>query len=70
MQRQAFFGKLDEKWKNVKEAPFWMTASTVILALLSIGVGLFFSAVIKSWIQPASDVLARGIHLALGSWGI
>jgi multicomponent Na+:H+ antiporter subunit D len=70
MQRKAFFGKLDEKWKNVKEAPFWMTASTVILALLSIGVGLFFSAFIKSWIQPASDVLARGIHLALGSWGI
>jgi hypothetical protein len=47
-----------------------MTASTVILALLSIGVGLFFSAFIKSWIQPASDVLARGIHIALGSWGI
>jgi multicomponent Na+:H+ antiporter subunit D len=70
IQRKAFFGKLNERWKDVKEAPFWMTLSTVILALLSIGVGLFFSAVIKSWIQPASDVLARGIHIALGSWGI
>ncbi len=70
IQRKAFFGKLDEKWTAVKEAPFWMTAATVILALLSIGVGLFFSAVIKSWIQPASDVLARGILIALGSWGI
>ena len=69
IQRQAFFGKLNERWKDVKEAPFWMTASTVILALLSIGIGLFFSAMIKSWVQPASDVLAKGIHLVLGSWG-
>jgi len=69
IQRKAFFGKLDEKWKAVKEAPFWMSAATVLLALLVIGLGLFFSAVIKTWIQPASDVLDQGIHLALGSWG-
>ncbi|MCX6575348.1 MAG: proton-conducting transporter membrane subunit, partial [Candidatus Aminicenantes bacterium] len=31
IQRKAFFGKLNERWKDVKEAPFWMTASTVIL---------------------------------------
>jgi multicomponent Na+:H+ antiporter subunit D len=69
-QRKAFFGKLNERWKEVKEAPFWMTAATVILALLSIGIGLFFSAVIKTWIQPASEVLARGVHLMLGTWGL
>jgi multicomponent Na+:H+ antiporter subunit D len=69
IQRKAFFGKLNERWKDVKEAPFWMTVSTVILALLSIGIGIFFSNVIKSWIQPASDVLGKGIHLVLGSWG-
>ena len=69
IQRKAFFGKLNERWKDVKEAPFWMSVSTIILALLSIGIGLFFSTVIKSWIQPASDVLAKGIQLALGSWG-
>ena len=70
IQRKAFFGKLDEKWKAVKEAPFWMSAATVLLALLVIGLGLFFSTVIKTWIQPASDVLDQGIHLALGSWGL
>ena len=69
IQRKAFFGKLDEKWKAVKEAPFWMSAATVLLALLVIGLGLFFSAVIKTWIQPASDALDQGIHPALGSWG-
>ena len=69
IQRKAFFGKLDEKWKAVKEAPFWMSAATVLLALLVIGLGLFFSTVIKTWILPASDALDQGIHLALGSWG-
>jgi multicomponent Na+:H+ antiporter subunit D len=60
IQRKAFFGRLDEKWKAVKEAPFWMTAATVILALLVIGTGIFFSLVVKTWIQPASDALAKG----------
>ncbi len=69
IQRKVFFGKLNERWTAIKEAPFWMTAATVILALLSIGIGIFFTFVIKSWIQPASDVLVKGIHLALGSWG-
>jgi multicomponent Na+:H+ antiporter subunit D len=69
IQRKAFFGKLDEKWKAVKEAPFWMSAATVLLALLVIGLGIFFSTFIKSWIQPASDALAQGAHFALGSWG-
>lgn len=70
IQRKAFFGQLDERWKAVKEAPFWMAAASVILALLVIGVGIFFSTFITSWIQPASDSLTKGIHLALGSWGL
>jgi multicomponent Na+:H+ antiporter subunit D len=69
IQRKAFFGRLNEKWKDVREAPFWMSASTLVLAGLSIGVGIFFMTVIKSWIQPASDVLTKGIQLVLGSWG-
>jgi multicomponent Na+:H+ antiporter subunit D len=69
MQRQAFFGKLNEKWQAVKEAPFWMTATTVLLALLCIALGLFFSAAITSWVQPAADVLASGTQAVTGSWG-
>jgi len=60
LQRKAFFGKLAERWTNVKEAPFWMTAATVALALLVIGVGVLFAAVFSSWIQPAADALAKG----------
>jgi multicomponent Na+:H+ antiporter subunit D len=70
IQRKAFFGKLDERWKDVREAPFWMLASNVILALLCLGVGLFFALTIKTWIQPAAAALDQGVRIALGSWGM
>jgi multicomponent Na+:H+ antiporter subunit D len=69
MQRKAFFGKLNEKWAAVKEAPFWMTAATVLLALLCVGIGILFSSTVATWIQPAADVVADGVHAVTGSWG-
>jgi multicomponent Na+:H+ antiporter subunit D len=69
IQRKAFFGKLNEKWAAVKEAPFWMTAATVLLALLCVGIGILFASTITTWIQPAADVLAEGAHAVIGSWG-
>ncbi|MBM3312632.1 MAG: hypothetical protein FJY80_14130 [Candidatus Aminicenantes bacterium] len=60
LQRKAFFGKLHERWKDVREAPFWMAAATVALALLVIGVGILFSAVLRAWVQPAVDILTKG----------
>jgi multicomponent Na+:H+ antiporter subunit D len=69
IQRKAFFGKLNEKWASVKEAPFWMTAATVLLALLCVGIGILFSSTITTWIQPAADVVADGVHAVTGSWG-
>jgi multicomponent Na+:H+ antiporter subunit D len=69
IQRKAFFGQLNAKWAAVKEAPFWMSASTVLLAVLCVGIGIFFSLTVSTWIQPAADVLADGIHAVTGSWG-
>jgi len=69
IQRKAFFGKLNERWATVREAPFWMAASTVLLALLCVVIGIFFSVTIKSWIQPAAGVLADGIQTVIRSWG-
>ncbi|MDD8025273.1 MAG: NADH-quinone oxidoreductase subunit M [Acidobacteriota bacterium] len=63
MQRQAFFGKLNERWAAVKEAPFWMAASTIVLAVLCLVLGLLFSSVVSTWIQPAADVLAQGMGM-------
>jgi multicomponent Na+:H+ antiporter subunit D len=65
MQRKAFFGKLGEKWVAVKEAPFWMSAALILLALACVGVGIFFSSVIATWVRPASDALAEGVQLVL-----
>ena len=69
IQRKAFFGQLNEKWAAVREAPFWMTASTVLLGLLCIVVGILFSLAVKSWILPAADVLADGVHSVIQPWG-
>jgi len=69
LQHQAFFGKLNEAWQGVKEAPFWMSAATVLLALLCIVTGLAFSFVIRSWLQPAADVLGQGVGVALNFIG-
>jgi multicomponent Na+:H+ antiporter subunit D len=69
MQRKAFFGQLNARWAAVKEAPFWMTASVVLLALLCVGIGILFSSTVATWIQPAADVLADGVHTVTGSWG-
>jgi multicomponent Na+:H+ antiporter subunit D len=69
MQRKAFFGRLNEKWAAVKEAPFWMTAATVLLALLCVGIGILFASTVATWIQPAADILADGVRAAAGSWG-
>jgi multicomponent Na+:H+ antiporter subunit D len=70
IQRRAFFGKPDEKWRDVREAPFLMTAATVILALLCVVIGIFFTATISAWIEPARDALAGGfqaIQSAIGN---
>jgi len=69
IQRKAFFGQINEKWLNIKEAPFWMSAANVILALVCILVGIFYSPVFKAWISPAAEALARGIQQVM-MWGI
>jgi len=69
IQRKAFFGKISEKWSKIKEAPFWMSAANIILALICILVGVFFTPLFKTWISPAAQALARGIQQVL-MWGI
>jgi multicomponent Na+:H+ antiporter subunit D len=69
IQRKAFFGKLNEKWAAVREAPFWMTVSTVLLALLCIATGIFFAGTVNSWVRPAADAVVKGLQTALGPLG-
>lgn len=69
IQRKAFFGRVSEKWLRVKEAPFWMSAANLVLALICVLVGIFFTPIFKTWISPAAEALARGIQQVL-MWGL
>ncbi|MFH0807552.1 MAG: proton-conducting transporter membrane subunit [Elusimicrobiota bacterium] len=61
IQRRAFFGKLNETWAGVKEAPFWMSFSSLLLALVCIILGVAFPWFLRLWIEPAANVLISGI---------
>ncbi|MDI6845304.1 MAG: proton-conducting transporter membrane subunit [Candidatus Saccharicenans sp.] len=69
IQRKAFFGRVSEKWAQVNEAPFWMSAANVLLALICILAGIFFTPIFRTWISPAAEALARGIQAVL-MWGL
>jgi multicomponent Na+:H+ antiporter subunit D len=64
LQHQAFFGQLNETWRNIKEAPVWMSAATVLLALLCVLIGIFFPFVVNTWLKPAAGVLTNGMGTA------
>jgi hypothetical protein len=38
-----------------------MSASTLLLGLICIAVGIFFGIIIRTWIQPAADALSAGV---------
>ncbi|MEO0183128.1 MAG: NADH-quinone oxidoreductase subunit M [candidate division WOR-3 bacterium] len=65
IQRRAFFGKLKETLQNVKEVPFWMALSTLLIALVCIIIGIGFPVVISKWITPAVNILEYGIRYAM-----
>jgi multicomponent Na+:H+ antiporter subunit D len=54
LQRKAFFGKPVDRPILVKEAPFWLTAPAVVLALITLGVGIFFPLLFDSIVLPIS----------------
>lgn len=60
IQRKVFFGKLNLKWQDVREAPAFMTAAVILLAAHCLLVGIFFNQVVKNLIQPAAMILLGG----------
>ena len=51
MQRKVFFGKLVDAFKNIKETEAGFAAVAIILALLTIGVGVFFPVVFNIYLK-------------------
>ena len=65
VQRYAFFGKLDETRKQIKEVPALMCVSMIILALLCVGLGILLIPGLKSIVlDPAVEVLKNGTQYA------
>ena len=62
VQKYAFIRKIETLASAVKEVPISMKISMLILAILCIGVGLFFNSFISTVIQPAAQVLLEGLN--------
>jgi multicomponent Na+:H+ antiporter subunit D len=66
VQKYGFFGEMKERWKGIKEVPFTMALSMVILALLCVGTGLLIvPGVSEHFLKPAADVLVNGKEYAV-----
>lgn len=65
VMKYAYFGALREKWRALKEVPFFMGLSMVILSLICIVGGfLLLGGVMESFLGSAQDVLSRGASYA------
>jgi multicomponent Na+:H+ antiporter subunit D len=56
LQRKAFFGKTEPRAAPVKEAPLWLTVPALALALVTLGVGIFFPLILDSIILPIARI--------------
>jgi len=61
MQRHTFFGKLKKGLEKIKEVPYSMRFSMIVLAIVCVGVGVLFYPVMKAVLEPAVEVLQEGI---------
>jgi len=65
VQRYAFFGSLNEKWKEIKEVPGFMRSAMIILAVLCIVMGLLLVPQVRDvFLAPAVEVLKNGVDYA------
>ncbi|MHC4247858.1 MAG: proton-conducting transporter transmembrane domain-containing protein [Planctomycetota bacterium] len=61
VQRYAFFGALLERWRGVREAPVFMSAAMILLALACLGLSLLaLPGVWKQVLEPAAEALRAG----------
>ncbi|HAJ32002.1 MAG TPA: NADH/ubiquinone/plastoquinone (complex I) [Candidatus Atribacteria bacterium] len=65
VMKYAFFGKLRDRWNEVREVPVFMKLAMVILALICVvgGVLLIYN-INEIFLKPASDVLLEGTKYA------
>ena len=57
LQRRVFFGKLNDEFKDIKEAAFSLTFPAVLLAVLIVGLGILAPFILNRFILSFSSVL-------------
>lgn len=57
MQRRIFFGALEVKFKGIEEANLGILIPEVVLALITIGIGVLFPYVLNSFILPVRGIV-------------
>ena len=56
LQRKAFFGKPVERPNPDKRGAVWLTVPAIALALISLGIGIFFPLIFDSIILPIARI--------------
>jgi len=57
MQRRVFFGKLAEDLVQIKETGFYLGFCAILLALITVGAGIFFPFMLNTFILPVGNIL-------------
>jgi proton-translocating NADH-quinone oxidoreductase chain N len=57
MQRRVFFGKLAAGLENLKEAGPWVLVTVVVLALITVGIGIFMPWIFQTFLLPVRSIL-------------
>ena len=60
IQRKVFFGKLNIRWKDIREVPAAMSFAMILLAAECLLVGLFFGGVLSRLVEPAAKFVLGG----------
>lgn len=60
IQRKVFFGHLNEKWRDIREAPAAMSLAVILLAAACLLTGVFFHSVTSGIVEPAAVILLGG----------
>jgi multicomponent Na+:H+ antiporter subunit D len=64
--RYAFWGEKKQNWEQLREAPVWMCAAMIVLAVLSTVMGLLLIPFCKAAVlDPAVRVLSDGLSYAV-----
>jgi len=56
----TFFGKVDDAWLKIKEVPWAMRFSMIILAIICVITGLLLIPILRPFLQSAVEVLLSG----------